>query len=121
MIRRPPRSTRTDTLFPYTTLFRSFAVVGAGFSVFHAAHVIGVGNADVANTAQDVASHVAVAAGRLTAQVAFDIAQPCFGGFSAIMGDHGGDERRVVGGLARTDANLEFGRASCRERGWQAV
>src|SRR3546814_2316559 len=28
MIRRPPRSTRTDTLFPYTTLFRS--VVAAG-------------------------------------------------------------------------------------------
>src|SRR3546814_2322917 len=33
MIRRPPRSTRTDTLFPYTTLFRSrgrhqIAVVG---------------------------------------------------------------------------------------------
>src|SRR3546814_7521627 len=26
MIRRPPRSTRTDTLFPYTTLFRSSAV-----------------------------------------------------------------------------------------------
>src|SRR3546814_12539783 len=26
MIRRPPRSTRTDTLFPYTTLFRSGAV-----------------------------------------------------------------------------------------------
>src|SRR3546814_14964000 len=25
MIRRPPRSTRTDTLFPYTTLFRSNA------------------------------------------------------------------------------------------------
>src|SRR3546814_12256594 len=31
MIRRPPRSTRTDTLFPYTTLFRSVfsQVVGA--------------------------------------------------------------------------------------------
>src|SRR3546814_15399641 len=28
MIRRPPRSTRTDTLFPYTTLFRSFREVG---------------------------------------------------------------------------------------------
>src|SRR3546814_13823117 len=26
MIRRPPRSTRTDTLFPYTTLFRSEAI-----------------------------------------------------------------------------------------------
>src|SRR3546814_4630004 len=30
MIRRPPRSTRTDTLFPYTTLFRSRAQVFAG-------------------------------------------------------------------------------------------
>src|SRR3546814_16410147 len=29
MIRRPPRSTRTDTLFPYTTLFRSPAIKGA--------------------------------------------------------------------------------------------
>src|SRR3546814_9531764 len=28
MIRRPPRSTRTDTLFPYTTLFRSLANEG---------------------------------------------------------------------------------------------
>src|SRR3546814_7369510 len=27
MIRRPPRSTRTDTLFPYTTLFRSLGSV----------------------------------------------------------------------------------------------
>src|SRR3546814_15147440 len=27
MVRRPPRSTRTDTLFPYTTLFRSDAAV----------------------------------------------------------------------------------------------
>src|SRR3546814_9502167 len=26
MIRRPPRSTRTDTLFPYTTLFRSWRI-----------------------------------------------------------------------------------------------
>src|SRR3546814_10991286 len=29
MIRRPPRSTRTDTLFPYTTLFRSQEAVDA--------------------------------------------------------------------------------------------
>src|SRR3546814_3385523 len=28
MIRRPPRSTRTDTLFPYTTLFRSARRLG---------------------------------------------------------------------------------------------
>src|SRR3546814_19739310 len=30
MIRRPPRSTRTDTLFPYTTLFRSGIASGPG-------------------------------------------------------------------------------------------
>src|SRR3546814_12965783 len=30
MIRRPPRSTRTDTLFPYTTLFRSPETRGPG-------------------------------------------------------------------------------------------
>src|SRR3546814_2214360 len=29
MMRRPPRSTRTDTLFPYTTLFRSVRAVAA--------------------------------------------------------------------------------------------
>src|SRR3546814_5031827 len=42
MIRRPPRSTRTDTLFPYTTLFRSAlkaigvaGVVGDGAEIEH--------------------------------------------------------------------------------------
>src|SRR3546814_3065481 len=43
MIRRPPRSTRTDTLFPYTTLFRSVgeaphaAAEGRGFAFGHEA------------------------------------------------------------------------------------
>src|SRR3546814_4886629 len=62
MIRRPPRSTRTDTLFPYTTLFRS--VPGAAEQCRHVgeAHVgrepglprthqrleVGAGRADVA-------------------------------------------------------------------------
>src|SRR3546814_7272179 len=31
MIRRPPRATRTDTLFPYTTLFRSNQALGRWF------------------------------------------------------------------------------------------
>src|SRR3546814_10623118 len=41
MIRRPPRSTRTDTLFPYTTLFRSVlqahvpGLINAGRAVIH--------------------------------------------------------------------------------------
>src|SRR3546814_14981143 len=32
---RPPRSTRTDTLFPYTTLFRSLGVIGCGCAIAH--------------------------------------------------------------------------------------
>src|SRR3546814_1939747 len=50
MIRRPPRSTRTDTLFPYTTLFRSLdgmakatgrcLVSGAGWGVLAAESLV---------------------------------------------------------------------------------
>src|SRR3546814_16676895 len=36
MIRRPPRSTRTDTLFPYTTLFRSPLYAADDHSDIHA-------------------------------------------------------------------------------------
>src|SRR3546814_2434864 len=39
MIRRPPRSTRTDTLFPYTTLFRSGAKRSWRFPVRKASSV----------------------------------------------------------------------------------
>src|SRR3546814_6244334 len=35
MIRRPPRSTRTDTLFPYTTLFRSLGVANSRMKDFY--------------------------------------------------------------------------------------
>src|SRR3546814_5465034 len=48
MIRRPPRSTRTDTLFPYTTLFRSKAYLLLRFFLlvqrFHAVLGIDDGN-----------------------------------------------------------------------------
>src|SRR3546814_9073487 len=37
MIRRPPRSTRTDTLFPYTTLFRSITLGRDAGNVIHVA------------------------------------------------------------------------------------
>src|SRR3546814_4721515 len=45
MIRRPPRSTRTDTLFPYTTLFRSIICEQLlAFPADHAIDVIDFGN-----------------------------------------------------------------------------
>src|SRR3546814_13285067 len=40
MILRPPRSTRTDTLFPYTTLFRSFEKSGRPVPLGSGGHCI---------------------------------------------------------------------------------
>src|SRR3546814_18149732 len=42
MVRRPPRSTRTDTLFPYTSLFRSPPRRDETDETFPARHLIGV-------------------------------------------------------------------------------
>src|SRR3546814_4097624 len=45
MIRRPPRSTRTDTRFPYTTLFRSLLVCeNNGFSQFSPYETVNAGD-----------------------------------------------------------------------------
>src|SRR3546814_16793670 len=52
MIRRPPRSTRTDTLFPYTTLFRSCSAGGGEAACLLAfvgriAIIVEIGGADL--------------------------------------------------------------------------
>src|SRR3546814_14937896 len=72
MLRRPPRSTRTDTLFPYTTLFRS---VGAGQSAklvnntlmashFAIAHHALVAGEQLGIDRQALAELVAISSGR---------------------------------------------------------
>src|SRR3546814_16955073 len=70
MIRRPPRSTRTDTLFPYTTLFRSLPkvdleVVSSNGEAARRAAAEGPGSAAIAslqagriNTLPILASHI---------------------------------------------------------------
>src|SRR3546814_9137730 len=45
MIRRPPRSTRTDTLFPYTTLFRSGRTAPGASRAQPAGRLVGAGAA----------------------------------------------------------------------------
>src|SRR3546814_2761020 len=49
MIRRPPRSTRTDTLFPYTTLFRSVLIDVGAAGVRFQLHTEAEGDAVVGN------------------------------------------------------------------------
>src|SRR3546814_12981914 len=41
MIRRPPKSTRTDPLFPYTTLFRSESAIKAGATTINVPDTVG--------------------------------------------------------------------------------
>src|SRR3546814_6633674 len=58
MIRRPPRSTRTDTLFPYTTLFRSYAgflQAGYKFSLTDTISVDGMIGARLTRTDREIA------------------------------------------------------------------
>ena len=40
MIRRPPRSTQQETLFPYTTLFRSWPTLGLIGTAYYFAHFL---------------------------------------------------------------------------------
>src|SRR3546814_14352815 len=61
MIRRPPRSTRTDTLFPYTTLFRS--VVGhevRGADILAIAAIVGEADATRRDMAQEAGGAAAM-------------------------------------------------------------
>src|SRR3546814_14417702 len=103
MIRRPPRSTRTDTLFPYTTLFRSPVLL---MSALNLEFWISLRDFfDLSPVAQQI--HRLQEAGRPI----------------AIYGAYGGEfgfAGRLEAPLARL-ASPEIGRASCRERVCQYV
>src|SRR3546814_11810318 len=102
MIRRPPRSTRTDTLFPYTTLFRSHASGGS--------RAIGLRTYYTAELVDPVA-----------ALKHYKQAQP--EALKAWLLDQGqkdvSEGKRAIQGFAITEAKI--GRASCRERVGQYV
>src|SRR3546814_17168504 len=102
MIRLPPRSTRTDTLFPYTTLFRSAAhlefarrAIGADFA--------GIGIGDPKLHAPKRRTHRAVEPVGQFARIPI----------AAVRADRLGHSD--CGGIARRRL-AQIGRASCRER-----
>src|SRR5690606_10169354 len=72
----------------------------------HQADIIGVGDADIANAAEDVLGNVAVAAAGLASQVFLDAGKPLLGVGRAVVGDVVGKERGVIGMLAGANANL---------------
>src|SRR3546814_15903339 len=101
MIRRPPRSTRTDTLFPYTTLFRPYALAARGRPQGGARRRQRYGGQGRGLFRQPAGATL----GRRSANR------------RARMGRRRGG-RRPGGGEQRRN---EVGRASCREKGWHDV
>src|SRR3546814_10939040 len=110
MIRPPPRSTRTDTLVPYTTLVRS-----VGHTEL-AAPILAVG-VDV-----DADDLVRTRKPRTLDHVEPDAAEPEDDDIVADLDLGGVDHRADAGGHAAADiAGGQIGRASCRERVCQYV
>src|SRR3546814_2607515 len=105
MIRRPPRSTRTDTLFPYTTLFRSAA--GARYSA-ERAWSAPPGTQQPARTEQRTQRERAAGGGGKTAG--------CGGDAGAGEGRQSARADTRTGGCAATTDKLAAARAHARDR-----
>src|SRR3546814_18422143 len=105
MIRRPPRSTRTDTLFPYTTLFRSPAF----WRLNHPEGKHRVGN--LLESRDIGALHIIDIAARLFAM----------GQAARVDARHDVLQHLLQLALAPASQRAEIGRASCRERVCQYV
>src|SRR3546814_15317377 len=112
MIRRPPRSTRTDTLFPYTTLFRSAVArcpASAKRGVVFSWLLLFMDKQKRSNSPSEggrklFGSHAKVRKWRSDDSIADDQLR---------WGD--------TSGLRRNDNSGKIGRASCRERVCQYV
>src|SRR3546814_15583606 len=102
MRRRPPRSTRTDTLFPDTTLFRS------ALDCFAPLAMTGMEQSSYPRRRFHILGHRAHLRRHITLVM--------------LRKDAVGDENPVGAPPAVGDhAALQIGRASCRERVWQYV
>src|SRR3546814_11491110 len=102
MIRRPPRATRTDTLFPYTTLFRSELIRNLVCAVATCAVILAtLGGAVAADVIAERQEAMKSAGGAI----------------KAIKAAVDGDKPTDAAAPAETNAALKLGRESRRERG----
>src|SRR3546814_12667370 len=130
MVRLPPRSTRTDTLFPYTTLFRSPRRIGdkiAGLLGAQPGEVIATDSTSV-NIFKALTAALSLRPGRskiLSEQTNFPTDVYMMQGIEAFSGGRvravTAAPDAVVDALDDDVAVLQIGRASCRERVCQYV
>src|SRR3546814_13372976 len=112
MIRRPPRSTRTDTLFPYTTLFRSRAAAEHLDPVVRAVVDLDVIERGAGSDAGQRQAVDFLVLRKLETGIAdLDILHR-----ARIIGGGGAADQRVRGAFELALAVREIGRASCRDR-----
>src|SRR3546814_11953177 len=116
MLPRPPRSTRTDTLFPYTTLFRSVQCIECGNAWQPEPVLKSKQPLPFEEAPKKVADNVEADAD-LVGEDDLDIDVDDDGDSPDNDVDLGGDED--LGLAAADDDQDEIGRASCRERGCQ--
>ncbi|MNI72417.1 hypothetical protein D3C73_1283560 [compost metagenome] len=87
--------------------------IGAFFGIFHMTDVIGVGEANITNPAEDIAGNVTIAAGCFTCQVRLHAAQPLFRFGLTVVGNHGGNQCGVIRMLPGTDTDFAFVLRAC--------
>src|SRR3546814_12604256 len=123
MIRRPPRSTRTDTLFPYTTLFRSMMQDGKALQA-GTSHYLGTNFAEAAG----IQFQDREGAQQFCHTTSWGVSTRLIGGVIMTHGDD--DGLRVPPAIAPQQVVIlpmvrggdeEIGRASGRERGCHDV
>src|SRR3546814_15863202 len=110
MLRRPPRSTRTDTLFPYTSLLRSRLVRLFG----DARALLGNDRGDD-HLVQTIDVHCSHASSFLTASAVIST----FLWRSSETGLRASTSQTATCGMLRDARTRKTGRASCREGGCQ--
>src|SRR3546814_16995232 len=118
-LRRPPRSTRTDTLFPYTTLFRSERVeqdIG-GAVVADRDHL----RRKIADRSDRAFGLVGVEAAGKIAAVERDRIVPMTLSACDLAHQLGEDDELERRAARERPIGVENGRGSCRERGVQYV
>src|SRR3546814_17558262 len=106
MIRRPPRSTRTDTLFPYTTLFRSECVIVVFRSQVHAQRGVAIGICRADSSVGEAGNIAVILAGEHCRQARIG------GVVSAFQPEF---ESEISSGV-QNGIGIEIGRTACRER-----
>src|SRR3546814_19561698 len=133
MIRRPPRSTRTDTLFPYTTLFRvstfdlsdGTPLVGVGDLLLIDEERVKVTEKGFLDSLETITANIALGSAAsitVTDGTAFTVGEVILIDVERVLvtditGTPLAVKRAWVGTTLAT--HTHNGRTSCRERGWQ--